>query len=208
MAYIGYGFIAISTSVEEAFRILRSRPVKRVVTDWRMPEDGLEFILSVRDIYPAADCTLLTGFQEELTAEQRQVLGDRGVDVRDKADINTAWLAGLVGYDVPVNTLVDESSEDSMNEGGKVATTDVIVQQRLRIEGLETELANRRRLIELIATDFVQELRAYPNVNKPNIIGDRENLSVADLLRQIEQQSPEGLRLLELDRNVRQRLGR
>lgn len=208
MTDIGFSAIAIANSVEEALGIISSGRVKHVVSDWRMPDDGLEFIMTVREAYPLTECTLLTGFQEELTAAQRTLLGHNCVRVFDKADINTAWLAELVGYDVPVDIILDDPPEETVNDSGRVPTTDVLVQQRLRIEGLETELAHRRRLIDLIATDLVEELRAYPNVNHPNIIGDRERVSVADVLRQIETQSPDGLRIIELDRNVRRRLGR
>jgi CheY-like chemotaxis protein len=203
---IGFRAVAIANSVEEALGIMRSQRVKHVITDWRMPDDGLEFAITVRESFPSTECTVLTGFQEELTNEQRDLLDIRGVKVFDKADINTAWLAELVGYHVPADVILDDTMEDTVND--KIGATDVLVQQRLRIEGLENELAQRRRLIDLIATDLVEELRSYPNLDEPNIVGDREGISVADLLRQIEKQSPEGLRLLELDRNVRRRLGR
>lgn len=204
---IGFRAVAVANSVEEAFGIMDSHAVKHVVTDWRMPEDGVEFALKVRDTFPKTQCTVLTGFQEELTTTQRYLLDGRGVKIYDKADINTAWLAELVGYDVPTEIILEEPAEEAMSD--KTATsTDVLVQQRLRIEGLENELAQRSRLIDIIATDLLEELRAYPNVDERNIVGDRERLSVSDLLRHIEQQTPEGLRLLELDRNVRRRLGR
>lgn len=207
LADIGCRAIAVASSVEEALGILDTRPVKHVVSDWRMPDDGLEFLLRIRSSHPATKLTLLTGFQEALTAEQRTNLAKADVSVREKADVNTLWLADLVGFEVPDGLTVVEE-ETAMPEPNRVPIADIVAQQRLRIEGLEAELAHRRRVINLFATDLIQELSSYPNLETKNIIGDYQRVSVADVLREIEQQTPEGIRLLELDRNVRKRLAR
>jgi CheY-like chemotaxis protein len=73
LADIGYRSVEVTSTAEEAFRLLTSRRIGHVISDWRMPNPGgISFLRTVREQYPELRCTLLTGFSNDLRLDERE----------------------------------------------------------------------------------------------------------------------------------------
>jgi CheY-like chemotaxis protein len=200
---IGCKTVEIASSVEEAFRILASGRVGHVVSDWKMPNPGgVAFLNEVQVKYPNMKCTLLTGFTENLDQTSKAALSNGKISIVDKDQLSTAWLAQLVGLTVPPSELdlggeeVEVASNPHANVSGPA---DVIAEQRLRIEELE-------RVLRSLAADLIEDLQGIRVDTSMAIIGSKGSLSMRSLVQEIENLSPVGRRLIELDRAARRRL--
>jgi response regulator RpfG family c-di-GMP phosphodiesterase len=75
----GYELIT-SETVEEALRVLDSRPVDAVLSDQRMPgTSGLQFLAEAARRRPEAVRMLITGWTEEIPPERLEQLGIRAL---------------------------------------------------------------------------------------------------------------------------------
>lgn len=72
--------ILTAESVAEALRILESRKVDLILTDQKMPGmSGLEFLAQVATRYPEVARLLITGWPEEIPADEIERLGIRAL---------------------------------------------------------------------------------------------------------------------------------
>jgi response regulator RpfG family c-di-GMP phosphodiesterase len=72
--------ILTAESVSEGLRILASRRVDLVLTDQKMPGmSGLEFLEQVAARHPEVARLLITGWPEEIPADQIELLGIRAL---------------------------------------------------------------------------------------------------------------------------------
>jgi len=72
--------IVTAESAAKALRILGSREVDLVLTDQKMPgASGLEFLAQVAARYPDVARLLITGWPEEIPADQIEALGIRAL---------------------------------------------------------------------------------------------------------------------------------
>lgn len=216
LAAIGCKTVEIVSTIDEAFEALASKRFSRVVGDWKMSgAGGLVFLRKVREQYPQMRCTLLTGFTKSLDRQERVSLESLGIDIVDKEELSTRWLARVVGYHIPPSQ--DEEFEDDpvSNEDTDEGVApiqvsgpaDIIAEQRLKIEALEREGIARDRVIKAIAQDLVAELEGLDSSDKKGvIIGSRSGMTVDDIVREIRMLTPLGLRIIELDRAARRRL--
>jgi DNA-binding NarL/FixJ family response regulator len=207
---LGYTRFATAASPRDARDILKSDRISHVVSDLRMPsERGDHFLLDLKRERPDLKCTVLTGFADDLSSEDRAALKAAGIAVKVKSQVDTQFVAQLVGIDwqgSPVGADLSIPQVASDNSTETTSPSDTIAAYRLELDTALQNLANKERLVRFLAQDFLDELQQYDNRDAKTVIGSNESLSVNDLIEAIQQQSPFGLRLIELDRAARRRL--
>jgi hypothetical protein len=109
-----------------------------------------------------------------------------------------------VGHTLPSGLIAEETS--AVPSRAIQNTADVILEQRLHIEELMRTVRENRRLIRELSRDLVEELREAGSFGKMSIIGSGGEVSMDSIIREIETLTPEGVRLIELDRAARRRL--
>lgn len=93
----GYEILTASSGAE-ALEVLAERPVDMLVSDHKMPGmNGLELLGQVAKRYPSTARILITGWTEEIAAEQAAELGIGALLDKpwDTADLKAAVRAGL-----------------------------------------------------------------------------------------------------------------
>jgi CheY-like chemotaxis protein len=201
---IGYKAVEVAPSVDEAMKVISNRHVTHVVSDLKMEKPGgMAFLRRVRQENPSIRCTLLSGFISDLSEADRDSLASIGIELEDKKDVSTAWLARLVGFKDYVPAIDQEEDADwAIPDVIVSGPADIIAKQRLRIEELE-------RSILFVAEDLVRDLERIKESDVGrSIIGGKSRLSVKDLVREIKMLTPMGRRLIELDRAAGQRVAK
>lgn len=199
----GYEHTAVASSVEAARRILQTDDIGHVVCDWKMPdEDGIQFLSWVHADYPDCRLSLLTGHAEDLGPEDLDRLQDLGVQVFDKGEIDIAWLIQLVAPDHHYSVSEENVMDSTIPDRGEKPDIG-----ELRLENEELRLAYRRqrKMISRMAEDIIEDLR---QIKDPSLTIHRgsKTFTVEDIIREIENETPDGDRFIELDRAVRRRL--
>ncbi len=205
---LGFGNVRTAKSAAEADKVIKTETIQHVVSDLRMPaQRGNQFLLNLKRQRPDLRCTLLTGFVSDLTDEDRRALKAADIRVADKSQVDTQWVADLVGLDlkeeppdlnIPAITSLD--AEETTSAADRIAA------YRLELETLQQSLVGKERLVRVLAQDFLDELAQYDDLDAKTIIGSPDLMSINDLIGEITRQSALGLRILELDRAARRRL--
>ncbi len=208
------GEIFFAHTIRQARELMSNSSITRVVSDWQLHDesnlDGVDFIYQVRSEYPNVECALLTGFLDDLDVKSLRKLRDSGIHLYDKEELDAKLLGDLVGEAGLANQDPARFSVDNTDESGTVSVTrgDLVAEQRLRIQRLEAQLKKKERIVSSLAEDLLEELNALKKRNSPTIIGNIQPRTVNDLIREIEDQTPEGLELLEIDRSIHRDLRR
>lgn len=207
MRELGREDAVIARNIDEAEAMLSRRIVKHIVCDWRMPHgDGIRFLERVQTTWPEVRCSLLTGFIDDIPPDERMVLVQRSIGVFDKQDVDSAWLLMLMSEEPMEQKQVQHTGGGRTTETSGVA--DKLAELRLRHDQLKRNNANQRRVLEQIAADLVEELNEIESKEKATVIGPNRMLSVNEIIWEIQNLTPEGVRLIELDRAVHRRLQR
>jgi CheY-like chemotaxis protein len=191
-----------ATSLSDATKILQTQPIHHLVTDWRMPGDGIQFVLNTKQRMPNLRCTLMTGFTSDIDSETRTRLDASGIDIIDKLRIDTYTLADLVGYKYEAIECIEESSEEESQK----PSPDTFLQQRLRIDKLRREITTKDRVLHEFAADLLDAVKECSDLSTETIVGPTSTMNLSSMITEIENLTPKGLRLIQLDRNVRKRL--
>jgi CheY-like chemotaxis protein len=201
---LNYSDFEIACSPQEARRILSERDVGQVISDWRMPpDDGIDFLCEVRREYPSVDCTLLTGHASDLTPEDRSRLGSAGVPLIEKRNLGLHRLAGLVGAPPPPATVAESAVEPQTQD---MNDEERLLRRNLRIEQLAGTVQRQREALRMFADDLLEDLRQMRVQKGGCVIGPGEPQTLDDVIREIEELTPEGVRLIKLDREARRRV--
>jgi DNA-binding NarL/FixJ family response regulator len=205
---LGFRDVATATSAADADKIMKSRPIGHVVSDLRMPaQRGNQFLLHLKRDRPDLRCTLLTGFVNDLTDEDHRALKAAGIRVAEKSQVDTQWVADLVGVDLseePLDTSIPTITKPDLGE--TTSASDTIAAYRLELETLQQALLGKERLVQFLAQDLLDELFQYEHRDAKTIVASSEAMSINELIAEITRQSPLGLRILELDRAARKRV--
>ena len=183
-------------------------------------DDGIEFILNVREEFPEIKCTLLTGFARSIPANRRYELNKNKIRVISKSKLveegTNLFFKILDVYDgaLPYESLGEHSSQtvlDSPEASAAVVSWNSPIgsAETLDQNELISQIEERDILIRNLAYDLAEDLSKVARSSRSESFwGPLGRMSVDQLVSEIQAMSPLGMKMIELDRSAKKRIRR
>lgn len=204
---IGITATFFASSRSEAERILETEKITRVVSDWKMDFDGVEFLLGIKRKRPDMGCALLTAFEGNLDENQKHALSGAGIEVVEKTSLlsgEASDLGRILGVDLTSLQGQFNFTGDDLYITEEAKNPEDLTD---RIKQLELQLDEERELVMQFAQQLLEDLGAVEDKGPDSIWGTGgSGVGVAYFIDCIKKQNEEGRRLLRLDRALQRRL--
>jgi len=196
---------AIYATASEALKYISKDNTARVIVDWLLEnENGLEVAINIKTRNPSIDVVMLSANSASLDKDSLISLESIGIDFIPKHLIDESVLENLttLGSSLSDSIAMNSSSAEPINVSNYELQSE-IAKMNLQYNSINHKYDKSRKIISGIASDIINDLKQIkPRVNGVVLSGNK-SLTMGDILNDLEQLNENGLRLIELDRQLR-----